>query len=185
MLFSPASFDCQRQSLKRHKKPRHPAFCKVLNFRKCLAPWDPLPLTPPRASQPTRSSYFGGCLATAPIVPPPRRRASPTHKKSCCVCSLRSLQSLRSQTLHKRLKGGGTAPNRSCGLQSKKKANVHVGFFSVLGRLPASPAANPPQRVVLRPPSFSSSHHAYRTSPNGKPKVLHFRKLRSCNLYPL
>ena len=89
MLFSPASFACQRQSLKRHKKPRHPNPCKVLYFRKCLAPWEPLPLTPPRASQPTRSSYFGGYLAAAPIIPPPRRRASPTTKKNCCVCSLR------------------------------------------------------------------------------------------------
>jgi len=149
---------------------RHRNLCKVLYFRKCLAPWEPLPLTPPRTSQPTRPSYFGCYLAAAPIVPPPHRRASPSTKKNLLRLLSTLLQSLRSQTLHKRLKGGGTAPSRSCGLQGRKKANVHVGFFSVLGRLPASPAANPPQRVVLRPPSFSSSHHAYRVSPHGKQK---------------
>ena len=91
MLFSPASFACQRQSIKRHKKPRHPNPCKVQYFRKCLAPWEPLPITPPKAAQPSSPSYFGGYLAAANIVPPPRRRASPTTKKICYVCSLRSL----------------------------------------------------------------------------------------------
>jgi hypothetical protein len=35
-------------------------------------------LSPPKAAQPSSPSYFGGGLGTASIVPPPRRRASPS-----------------------------------------------------------------------------------------------------------
>jgi hypothetical protein len=51
-------------------------------------------IRPPSAAQPSRSAYFGVGLAAAFIVPPPRRRASPTYKKKGWVCSLRLTASL-------------------------------------------------------------------------------------------
>ena len=43
---------------------------------------------------PFSPAYFGGSLAAAYIIPPPRRRASPSHKSKGGVCSLHSLRSV-------------------------------------------------------------------------------------------
>jgi len=107
-------------------------------------PWGTQRNNPPNAAQPSSSSYSGGYVAAASIVPPPCRRASPTHKKKGGVCSLRSLQSLRSQTLHQRLKGGWTNPSPWSGFAREKKAPTSMlSLFSLKGGIHASP---PPLR---------------------------------------
>jgi hypothetical protein len=82
--------------------------------------------------------------------------------------------SRRSASLHSgrkpvrlRLKGGGTAPGPWPGVEREKKRKRPCLRFFPVGRLPASSAATPPQRGVLRPPGFSASHQVKRTKPHG------------------
>ena len=115
-------------------------------------------LTPPKAAQPSYYAYFGGNKAVANIVPPPRRRASPSPKKIGGVCSLRSRSGRK--PVPQRLKGGGAVHGRSHGQRSRKKRNhpcLHF-FLSKSGIHAAPPpychsgslSAHPALRLAIK-----------------------------------
>jgi hypothetical protein len=107
-------------------------------------------------------------VAASCIVPPPRRRASPSQKSIGGVCFLQSLRSFRSQTRPYTAQRGRDSPQPVAGgREVEKNANIRVCVFFCSGRRPAAPAAAPPQRGVVCPPGFSSSHHAQRSQPHG------------------
>jgi hypothetical protein len=86
-------------------------------------------------------------VEAAYIVPPPRRRASPSHKTIGGVCSLRftTLRSGRKPVLP-RLKGGGAAPVPWPGAERKEKTQTSVfAFFPVQGGFLPPP---PPHRHI-------------------------------------
>jgi hypothetical protein len=125
-------------------------------------------LRPPRATPPTRQADSGGGTRAASIIPPPRRRASPIQKTIGGVYSRRSasLHSGRKPFINGS-KGEGQPPDVAGGRKVEKQANIPVClFFFSVGR-PGLPALVPPRRGVLRPPSFSASHHSLPKPPHG------------------
>jgi hypothetical protein len=80
----------------------------------CITPGETLRNKPTQGRSTYKSSVVRRGLSAAYMVPPPRRRASPSTKTKKVVFApaghSASLHFLWSQTLHQRLKGGGTAP---------------------------------------------------------------------------
>ena len=90
------------------------------------------------------------------IVPPPRRRASPSSNAHRRGLLLRSLQSLPRKPVLQRLKGGGTPTAVAVGCKVEKNANIHVCIFFCYRAASCRPTTTPTQQVVLRPPRLSS-----------------------------
>jgi hypothetical protein len=75
---------------------------------------------------------------------------------------------LRSKTRPSTAQRGRSSPRPVAGDRAEaKNANIRVCVFCCSGRRPAAPASMPPQRVVLCPPGFSTSHHTKRATPHG------------------
>jgi hypothetical protein len=97
-----------------------------------------------------------GNRTAADIVPPPRRRASPAKRLfRRGLLSPLHFVTLRSQTPHQRLKGGGAAPGPWPGaVRYKKTQTSRFAFFSVSWRRPAAP---PPNCRMKAYPTFRSA----------------------------
>jgi len=84
------------------------------------------------------------------IVPPPRRRASPSMKKKGGVCS--HLVLVRHKPVLHVLKGEGAAPSRSCGLSGRKKRKHRVSVFFCPKSASVPPRRQSAKRGVVCPP---------------------------------
>jgi hypothetical protein len=73
---------------------------------------------------------------------------------------------------YQRLKGGGAAHSRSCGLRGRKKCKRPCLHFFLKQAASCRPAAVPAQRGVLCPPSFSSYNKHSELRPTVS-KVIH------------
>ena len=128
------------------------------------------PNSPTQGSPTHKQSVLRWRSAAACIIPPPRRRASPSTKTNMLCLLLPPVHmalpiklktnknpmwpAYSSQTLRKRLNGGGAAHSRSCVLLSKKKRKHRICVFSFQRQRPCCPAADRHIGAYFAHPTF-------------------------------
>jgi len=127
------------------------------------------PITPPIAAQSKSPDNSGGSVAAASVVPPPCRRASPTHNTIGRFTPFAPYSRYGRKPVINGSKGEGQPTAVAVGLEEEKNANVHVCiFFTSGGVLPprrcgaTEGRANPALLLVL--------HHSKPNSPHAKPE---------------
>jgi hypothetical protein len=114
----------------------------------------------------------------------------PLKRQTGGVCSLRSFHSAPFTPVAKpsstAQRGRGSPRPVAGDREVDTNATPPVCVFFSVGRRPAAPASIPPQRGVLSPPCFSSSHHTLRIPPTaGTDDETSPGKLAMRCLYPL
>jgi hypothetical protein len=128
---------------------------------------EPSAVTPPRAAHPTSPANSGAVMEAASIVPPPRRRASPTGKtKRRGLLSSLHCVTLRSQTRPSTAQRGRNSPRPVAGGRAEEKKQTSLfAFFARAGGVRPPP---PPRRrsgACFARPDFRLTSRTARISP--------------------
>jgi hypothetical protein len=126
---------------------------------------EPIVVSPPSAASSHHAQRTSVAVRRRPLLSLPLAAGlPPLESKKGGVCSLQSFRSasllpVANPSFHGS-KGEGQPPARGRGPGGRKKRKRPCLRFFRSERRPAAPAAALPQRGVLCPPGFLSSHHA-------------------------